>query len=397
MAKKKLVNLSDVRRANCRLIFDTLYRNEGMTLLNLEHSTGLSRPTVVGMVRALEEAGLVKSVGKRESSGGRTPVLYGINPEACYAVGIDFEFPILRVAVSNLRGQIVESSKKELASGLPAEEAISSMIAQVNEVVEKTEIEREKILGIGLGMPGYINLKKGTSLRFERIADWKNIEIVKRISEGTGMPVFMENDVHLLYRAEQDLRKEKNTEDVLFIAIRSGIGSAIYQRGHIIEGEYGNAGHIGHTVIQVDGETCTCGNVGCLELYASERAIRQKYEKITGNRFDSVQEIANRAKEGETAAQKVLEEAGKYLGVGIGNAINMLDINKVIVSSFFDSSILLKSAQQMIDSVINIPQERQAKLYPSQLPETECALGGCRLVFHRNWENLMASVPLKNL
>lgn len=368
-----------------------------MTLLNLEHSTGLSRPTVVGMVRALEEVGLVRSIGKRESSGGRTPVLYGINPEACYAVGIDFEFPVLRVAVSNLKGQIVGSSRKEFVPDLLAEQTISGLIEQVNEVVEKTGIERKKMLGIGLGMPGYINLKKGTSLRFERIADWKNIEIVKKISEGTGMPVFMENDVHLLYRAERDLRKEKNEQDVLFIAIRSGIGSAIYQRGHMIEGEYGNAGHIGHTVIQFDGEKCTCGNSGCLELYASERAIRQKYGKITGDKYASVQDIVNRANEGETAARQVLEEAGKYLGVGIGNAINMLDINKVIVSSFFDSNIMLKSAQQMLDCTINIPQEREAKIYPSQLPETECALGGCRLVFHRNWDTIISSVPLKNL
>lgn len=397
MTKEKLANLSDVRKANCKLIFDTLYRQDGMTLLDIEQSTGLSRPTVVGMVRAMEEVELVKALGKRESNGGRTPFIYGINPDAYYAIGIDFEFPVSRVAIANLKGMIVGNSKEEFPSELCAEEVIERLLKQINEAVKQSGIDESRFLGIGLGMPGYINLRSGLSRRFERISDWKNIEIVKHISEGTGLPVYMENDVHLLFRAERELWKRKNNQDALFIAIRSGIGSAIFQRGHIIEGEYGNAGHIGHTIVHVGGEKCTCGNSGCLELYASERAICKNYEKLTGTHIVSVEEIVAKAQSGEAAAENVLKEAGRYLGVGIGNAVNMLDIHTIIVSSYFDSSIILESAQKELDSSVNLSQEKKAQIYPGRLPEAQFALGGCKLVFRRNQNEILTTVPLKNL
>lgn len=395
MVQNRRSNLSDVRKANCKLIFDTLYKSDGMTLLETEQSTGLSRPTVVGMVRAMEEAGLVKRLGKRESNGGRTPFLYGVNAEAFYALGIDFEFPVSRMVISDMKGKAVSRSRKEFDGEITAAEAMAGLLTQIEEVIAESAIERERLLGIGMGMPGYINLKAGTSVRFERISDWKEIEIVKRITETTGLPVLMENDVHLLFRAEQEQRS--CDQDTLFIAIRSGIGSAVFQRGHIVEGEYGNAGYIGHTVINVDGPECTCGNCGCLELYASERAIRKNYEKMTGQKTASVEQIVQKAKDGEEDARKVLKDAGRYLGVGIGNAVNMLDMNQIIVSSYFDSNIILESAQEVLDRVINRPQGRNAQITLSRLTEDEFALGGCQLVFSRNRDEILSAVSLKNI
>ena len=396
MIREKSVNLSDVRKSNCRLIFEVLSRNDGMTLLELEQSTGLSRPTTVNMVRALEEVGLVLNIGKKESNGGRTPSLYGINPDAFFAIGIDFEYPVSRVAISDMKGTIRYGSKKEFPLDLKAAQAIDALLFQIEEAIEKSAVEEQRILGIGMGMPGYINLKTGMSLRFERISDWEDIEIGRLISERIGVPVYMENDVHLMFRAERDLWEKNGDQDTLFIAIRSGIGMAIFQRGHIIEGEYGNAGHIGHMVIQANGSKCKCGNFGCLELYASERAIRKNYESITGVKMETVTEIVNRAEQGEKTALYVLEEAGKYLGIGIGNVVNLFDINTIIVSSYFDNHHILKSAQAEVDRCVNIPQERKARIYPSRLKEKNFALGGCKLVFRRNQEEMLMNVPLKN-
>lgn len=397
MVREKSVNLSDVRKSNCRLIFEMLSRNNGMTLLELEQKTGLSRPTTVSMVRALEEADLVLNVGKKESNGGRTPSLYGINPDAYYAIGIDFEYPISRVAISDMSGIIRYGSKKEFLPELKAVEAIEALIDQIREVIEKSGVEERRILGIGMGMPGYINLKTGMSLRFERIFDWKDIEIGKLISKSIRVPVYMENDVHLMFRAERGMWGKNVGQDALFIAIRSGIGMAIFQRGHIIEGEYGNAGHIGHMVIQANGPKCKCGNYGCLELYASELAIRQNYEERTGIKTETVNEIVDNADQGEEAALQVLKEAGRYLGIGIGNVVNLFDINTIIVSSYFNNHHILKSAQQEVDRCVNIPQERKVQIYPSQLEEKNFALGGCQLVFRRNQEEILMNVPLKNL
>lgn len=404
MTKKKRSNLSDVRRSNCRFIFDLLYEHktaeneaatEGMTLLEIEQHTGLSRPTVVGMVRAMEEAGLVARLGKRESNGGRTPFLYGIRAEAGYAIGVDFEFPACRTVISDLRGRIVAYLKREYPKTATAEEVVEYLQQQIEDCIEQADIKRTDLLGIGIGIPGYINLKTGIAVRFDRISDWQELKLIERLSEATELPVFMENDVHLLFRAEQE--KQECEQDTLFIAIRSGIGSAILQKGHIVEGEYGNAGYIGHTVINVDGPECTCGNHGCLELYASENAVCHSYTALTGQAAVQISEIVEKAKQGETAAQEVLKQAGRYLGVGIGNAVNMLDMDQIILSSYFDSEMIRFSAQKVIDQMINQPQHRNVQIIRSVLNERQFALGGCQLVFNRSKEKILSAVSLKNI
>ena len=397
VVKDRSANLSDVRKTNCKLIFEILDRNNGITLSDLEQKAGLSRPTTVSMVRALEDARIVIPVGKKTSNGGRTPFLYGVNPDAFYAVGIDFEFPISRIAVGDAKGGIKYSTEITFPPNLSHDKVMERLLQQINEVIDNSGIEKSRLLGIGMGMPGYINIKSGMSLHFERIAGWKNIEIGRYISEHIGIPVYMENDVHLLFRAERELWNLDNDQDALFIAIRSGIGMAIFQRGHIIEGEYGNAGHIGHTVIQAGGPRCKCGNRGCLELYASETAIDRNYETLTGQRTVPVTEIVQRANGGETEAKTVLSEAGHYLGIGIGNAVNLFDINTVIVSSYFDNTFILEGAQQELDQCINLTRESKARIYPSRLTSEKYTLGGCKLVFQRSQQKILETVQLKNI
>lgn len=398
MPGRKSSNLSDVRKNNCKFIFEILKKSDGMTLLELEQNTGLSRPTTIGMVRVLEEAGLVTKIGRGDSNGGRIPVIYGINPDAYYAIGIDFEYPVSRVAISDMKGIIRFSSRRKYKRELTAKEAIEQLLLQINELIHESKIERDKFLGLGLGMPGYINLKTGVSLYFERISEWKNVEIEKILFEGTGIPVYMENDVHLLYRAERTLIPLKDAQqDTLFIAIRSGIGMAIFQRGHLVEGMFGNAGHIGHSVVQADGPQCKCGNYGCLELYSSEEAILRKYELLTEEKEDSVTDIVRKAEEGHPEATAVLMEAGRYLGIGIGNVVNLFDINKIIIASCFDNRMILEYAQKELDRRVNIPQKRDVQLCSSQLTEENFALGGCKLVFRRGQQQILSQVQLKNM
>lgn len=394
--RSKINNLSDVRKNNCKFVYEALKEHDGMTMLELEQYIGLSRPTAIGIVRALEEEGLVIKVGKRESNGGRIPLVYGINPNAYFAIGVDFEFPISRVAISDMKGIIKHSSKKIFNSDLTAEDVWVQLHQQIEELITESRIEKDKFLGIGLGMPGYIDLTTGTSVSFERIADWKNIQITKILQEATGIPVYMENDVHLLYRAERALFKKDIQQDTLFVAIRSGIGMAIFQRGHMVEGVFGNAGHIGHMVVNADGAPCKCGNFGCLELYASEKAIVNNYETLTGIKVESVAEISEKAEKGLPEAVTVLEQAGRYLGIGIGNVVNLFDINRIIVCSCFENRKILEYAQKELDRRVNIPQKRAAKIMASEMTEEFYALGGCKLVFSRGYQQVLSKVQLKN-
>jgi len=387
----------DVKKNNCRLIFETLRKSDGMTLLDLEWNTSLSRPTVVNVVRMLEEKGLIIEIGKKDSTGGRAPVIYGVNPKVFYAIGVDFEFPVSRVAISNFTGEVEFHSRKEFDATLTSDEVIKLLVEQIKEIIEKSHIPIKQFLGIGLGMPGSLDLQRGISVRFERVSGWEEVDIKGIITNEIGIPVFLANDVHLMYRAEREMWKKKNSQDVLFVAIRSGIGMAVFQKGHILEGEFGNAGYIGHMVIQAEGPQCNCGNYGCLEMYASDKAIVEKYNSLTGEKVKEASVVANRANEGEEEAKRVLEESGKYLGIGIGNAVSLFDINNIIVSTCFDGTIFLESAQKQLDRCVNEPQKRSARIYPSKLTEDKFAGGGCKLVFRRTSSKIIESIQYKKM
>ena len=202
----------------------------------------------------------------------------------------------------------------------------------------------------------------------------------------------MENDVHLLFRVERALWKRRYNQDTLYIAIRSGIGMAIFQKGHIIKGEFGNAGHIGHMIVQSDGLKCKCGKYGCLERYASEEAIVCNYKITTGEKVDNVSEIIERANNGVQEAVDVLVTAGKYLGVGIANVVNLFDSHNIIVFSCFDNRLILKSAQRELNERINIPQGRNIKIFASKLNEKKIALGAVELVFRKNEKEMLGNV-----
>lgn len=372
-------NLRDVKIVNKYILYDCIRENKKMSIAELERATNLSHPTVSNLIRDMENDGVIVKSGQGASSGGRAPMVYSINADAYYAVGVDFEFPNIHFSITNLEYRCVISRRVVFEKDARPEDIIERMVRETEALMEQSGIPRELFLGLGLGLPGVLN-KERESVTIERIRGWKNIPIGRIMAERLGMPVYVENDVNLMALAEYRLYPNADIQDRLFIVVRYGIGMGIIMNGQLLEGSHGNAGRIGHSSVNADGPLCVCGNRGCLSLYASEHAMLDRYERESGERAEGMRDLVPRAKLGDQTAVRVLREAGYYLGSAVVGMTYLFDVSYVTVCTQFDPVYMKEEIEKAIDQRLAPYNIRQIELRVMGDIENQFSIGGCILV-----------------
>ena len=317
-----------IKEANTHLVLNAIREYEPLTVEECISKTHLSRPTVLNALEKLQSSNLIEKSGYGESAWGRQPVLYALKLDAYYAIGVDLEFPPIRIVISDIKGGTLYSREWMQAEDDGMKDIENRILEEISAGMEKFGIRNDMLVGIGIGISGTANIRTNLPVNIVRIKDGAETTIGERIQEHFQVPVHLRNDAHLVAVAEQFFSKD--SRDFIYVAYRSGIGSAIYMNHHLFNGEYGNAGFIGHTTIDINGEQCICGQRGCLELYCSKSAIRKKYAAVTGEER-SYTEILKLADEGDENARGILQVAGKYLGTSLANMIKMFDISNVIL------------------------------------------------------------------
>ena len=225
MMGKRANTTKIVAKANGYLVLNTIRESEMVTVEGLIQSTGLSRPTVLKILKEFMEKGLVNKAGYAENEVGRLPTLYSLNLDEYFAIGIDIDGPPVYIAVSDLSGKLLYSEKFELDIDSSIEEIKDTLIENINGVIQTIGIEAKNIIGIGVGLPASINNAKGEAVMVSRLKALIGQPIGKMLSEELRISVMIQNDAHLIGIAEKRMRKEK--DDVLCIVERSGIGMAI--------------------------------------------------------------------------------------------------------------------------------------------------------------------------
>jgi predicted NBD/HSP70 family sugar kinase len=376
-------SLSDVKKSNKRLLYECIREQKQVTMTELEHITKLSRPTIMSLVHEMNIEEAVLKVGRGTSSGGRIPTLYGINARAAFAMGIDMEFPTVRMAVSDLDGNLVCSSSYRYPPDSDKDQVLSLLLSQVEELLLESQIDLEKLLGIGVGIPGVIDRKNSCSVFFERIRGWENVPICEILEQRFGHPVYLYNDVDLMACAERKISQLEDIPDMLYIVIRNGISMSIWMDGKLVLGEGGNAGRLGHMLVNAQGPECKCGSRGCLCLYTGARAMCDMYREFSGKKIVHANDLLSLADQGDSTAQRTLEISGHYLGIGIVNVANLFDISHVVVSSIFDPAKLLEMAEPALTARNQHILRRKIYVSEGKMSESQYALGGCLTVLER--------------
>ena len=314
---------SALRRLNEQRIVEALMAGPA-TQAELSRQTGLSTATVSNIVKVLIDADIVAT--EPTTSSGRRALSVRLNSNSAVAVGIDFGRRHLRVVLANLAYEVLAEDSVTLPLGHQADVSISAAVDVLDALLAEAGVRRADVVGVGAGIPGPIDHRTGTVAQGAILPEWVGFQILDRLEERLGLPVFVDNDANLGALSEVTWGPHSGVENLMFVKIGSGLilgGVPFY--GHV-----GVTGEIRQASIVEHGHVCRCGNRGCLETIAStttmsELLSRGEPEPLTPD------EIVRRALARNPAVLRVIDDAGHAVGRALGNVANLINPEVIVV------------------------------------------------------------------
>ncbi|GAG13962.1 unnamed protein product, partial [marine sediment metagenome] len=183
-----------------------------------------------------------------------------------YVLGVDVGATYTKLAILNLHYRILAKSSFP-TKNYKKDKLIEAISLVLNDLIKRKGIKKKDILGLGIGVPGLVDFKKGLVFYFVNIPGWKRVPLKKKLERMTGLPVFVDNDVKVMALGELTYGAGKSYNNVICLTLGTGVGGAIIIDGRLYRGSDLVAGEIGHIPINEKGPRCNCGNFGCLEAY----------------------------------------------------------------------------------------------------------------------------------
>lgn len=373
-----------IKELNIALVMNVILQHAPISRVEIAERTKLGRSTVTGIISRLLNQGLVEEIGSAESASGRRPVLLTFNRRSLYAVGIKIAPRQATVALMDLQAEVVDTEEVSLSPSHGVDEVAATLKQLVQTITARAGVSQEKLLGVGIAMPGVINPHTGTAIT-SYFLGWADLPVRDILERELDLPVYVDNDANAMALAEALYGAGSGTEDVLGVTVGVGIGAGLVLGGHIHHGVHYSAGEIGHTCVVPDGPVCACGRRGCLEAVAADAAIvRRAREEVLAGRSALMLRLAQghpdlitrevvveAARSGDDAARAVLAEAGRWLGMAFGNAMTFLNPDRIVVGG----EAILQAGELILQPM---KETMQAVVYPSAgnpLPVVQAALG----------------------
>lgn len=322
-----------------------LYEHGTKTNNELFTALGISSPTCQTLINELIEENLIEKKGKGISIGGRKPDLYALKNESYYVLSIDMERFRIKVAIYDNNNNNI-SGVQILPIAITRDfSAIAQLYDFVQQLLNHSTIDREKLVGIGISMPGLVDTRTGNNHTYLTSEEDNSRTLEEKLEEQFGIPVFIQNDVKSATIAECRHGLARGKSDALIVLMDWGIGLGIVMDGKLRKGSKGFSGEIGHVPFVDNGALCYCGKRGCLETVASGIALaRMAKEGIKSGQYSLLNELSdqeidkiephiviNAANRGDQYAINILSEVGTSLGKGIATLIQLFNPEVIIL------------------------------------------------------------------
>lgn len=315
-----------------------------------------------------------------------------------HAIGIDIGGTKISMVLGNSHGKILASHTLPTQKGKLAKASVSDMIRHLDYLLrEESTLKWSQIAGIGIGIPGPVDSKKGIVPKSPHMTGWTGIPLKRILEQHCKRPVFMTNDANAAALGEKVFGKGRQEKHFAYLTISTGIGGGLVANGELIEGQSFMGGEVGHMKIMANGRQCPCGKLGCLEAYASGTAIAKvAREAIQSGRKSkipsfvpngkgiSAKEVGLAAKKGDALALEIFREAGFYLGIGISNLLHLINPGMIVLGGgVWKSSppIFWRSMIQSTKKASWPPAYQAVKILPSILKERIGDFGTLAVVF----------------
>lgn len=307
-------------------------------------------------------------------------------------IGVDLGGTNLRTALLNSEGDILAKTKV----ATQVSQGWNNVVAQIKDAVSRQrDVANElglEVAAIGVGAPGIIQLESGVVVQSPNFPDWNNVPLKAELEEALQIPVFLENDANAAALGEQWRGAARGINTMLLLTLGTGVGGGIVLNNKIFHGADGMAGEIGHMTLVPDGRPCSCGNTGCLEMYASARGILQSYqeEREKGSTTGLVQDLTaeriyQAAQDGDPIAQRVMKDMGRMLGIGLASLINIFNPEMIVLGGGVKDAweLFIDAAREEILKRAFIGPARRVRIVPSLLGDDAGMTGAAALAFQK--------------
>lgn len=258
-------------------------------------------------------------------------------------IGVDLGGTKIYTALALPNGDLLAESLVPTEAGGGLEQVLANIVATVREVTDKGG-PGNHVRALGIGAPGPLDAATGL-VYFAPNLNWHNVPMKDLLQEALGLPVQVDNDANLAALGEQVYGAGQGTRDMVYITVSTGVGGGLILDGRIYHGTGGGAGEVGHTTVDPHGPVCSCGNQGCLEALASGTAMARVARELVaagggkgmleaaGGRAGEITAItvSSTAAAGDPEAKAILAGAGRFLGIGVANVINLLNPELVVM------------------------------------------------------------------
>ncbi len=348
--------------------------------------TGLSRGAVSTITGHLLDKNLLLEKEIGVSIGGRRPALLALNPEGAYTIGVFLSEQRINVVIINLQADILAEHSMFFEEKDTSPEVVAEKITQaVHLCISNTQLTLEQISGIGLAVPGLI-ASPDSLVKFVLNYQWKNIHFKEILNKKLSIPIYIENSVKCVSLAEQWFGEGKDVDNFIVVNLAQGIAIGIVINGQLYTGTSGMAGEFGHTTIDSSGPLCRCGKTGCFEAFTGNHAILNRARELAlegqwKTDMDlnelTIEDIVRSAHDGEETLIALYQAAGRALGIGVANLMQIFNPSKIIITGrgTIAGNLLFDSMHETIPQFLPGNGDNRAEIVVPTWKHTDAARG----------------------
>jgi predicted NBD/HSP70 family sugar kinase len=381
----------DIRQANRLQLLHQLLLLKSSTRQELSQRTGLSTTTVANLIASLLGEGLVVEAGMEASQGGRPTTILAINKSAGICGGVDVAETYIHYELYDLMLNKLSDYEIELPSTQKEPHEVVKLIQTgFNRLLEVSGMTREKVVGLGISIPGPFDHSAGVSV-FAPSWGWREVPVKVMLEEALNVPLYIDNPLKFNAVSEAWFGAGRQIDNMVTLVLGTGIGAGLVINRELFHGASNTAGEWGHSVIVAGGRSCRCGNRGCVEAYVGAPGILQTLAEIdpfspmqfADDQTRSIAAIAAAADQGDAVALEVIHQTAIYLSAGISSLLNILNPELVVMGSWVARLLgpaLLPDLLKLVEQQSLAQPFKAARFVLSDMLQNSVSLGAATLV-----------------